>query len=197
MVLDDLLKQADSLKLAGQHKEAIELANKMLLMDLDYVEAYEEIGDNYLSLREYDKAVKALKHALKLKPGSPNALYLLGFLYSSTGEFDRSIETLEIANRVQPHHPEILRCLGWSIFHGGDRKRGLVILERARAMAPKDALILCDLAVCYLNDRQFGITIDLLQEALRYDPNNEKAKDCLETAKFFEREFKKLKESRS
>lgn len=196
MTLDDLLKEADALKLAGRHDEAIALSNKMLLTDLDYVEAYEELGDNYLSLREYDKSMKALKHALKLKPTSPNALYLLGFLYSSLGDFDKSVETLEIANRVQPHHPEILRCLGWSIFHGGDRRRGLVILERARAMAPQDTLIMCDLAVCYLNDRQFEQTITLLELALQLEPNNEKAKDCLETARFFQREFKKLHEEK-
>jgi len=197
MILDDLLKQADSLKLNGDHHAAITLANKILLMDLDYVEAYEEIGDNYLSMREYDKAMKALKHAIKLRPKSPNALYLLGFLYSSTGDFAKSVETLELANRTQPHHPEILRCLGWSIFHSGDRKRGLVLLERAKAMAPKDTLIMCDLAVCYLNDRQFEQTIHILEEALRLEPANEKAKDCLETAKFFQREFKKLKEDRA
>ena len=196
-MFDELLKQADGLKLAGRHNEAIALSNKMLLMDLEYVEAYEEIGDNYLGLREYDKSMKALKHALKLKPNSPNALYLLGFLYSSLGDFGKSVETLELANRVQPHHPEILRCLGWSIFHSGDRRRGLVILERAKAMAPQDTLIMCDLAVCYLNDRQFEATIKLLEEALRLEPNNEKAKDCLETAKFFQREFKKLKEDRA
>ncbi|MEK9159430.1 MAG: tetratricopeptide repeat protein [Patescibacteria group bacterium] len=193
---DDLLKQADGLKLAGRHQEAIQLSNKMLIMDLEYVEAYEEIGDNYLSLREYDKSMKALKHALKLKPNSPNALYLLGFLYSSLGDFGKSVETLELANRVQPHHPEILRCLGWSIFHSGDRRRGLVILERAKAMAPQDTLIMCDLAVCYLNDRQFVETIALLETALALEPHNEKAKDCLETAKFFQREFKKLKEEK-
>mgnify|MGYP001568350917 FL=1 len=196
MTLDDLLKQADSLKLAGKHDEAIGLANKMILMDMEYVEAYEEIGDNYLSLREYDRATKALKHALKIRPNSPNALYLLGFLYSSLGDFDKSVETLETANRVQPHHPEILRCLGWSIFHSGDRRRGLVILERARAMAPQDTLIMCDLAVCYLNDRQFEQTIGLLESALSLEPDNEKAKDCLETARFFQREFKKLREEK-
>jgi tetratricopeptide (TPR) repeat protein len=189
---DDLLKQADSLKLAGRHEEAIQLSNKMLLMDLEYVEAYEEIGDNYLSMREYDKSMKALKQALKLNQTAPT-LYLR-FLYSSLGDFGKSIETLELANRVQPHHPEILRCLGWSIFHSGDRRRGLVILERAKAMAPQDTLIMCDLAVCYLNDRQFEETISLLEKALALEPNNEKAKDCLETAKFFQREFKKLKE---
>ena len=192
MSLDELLQEADQLKLNGRHDEAIALANQMLLSDLDYVEAYEELGDNYLSLREYEKAAKALNHAIKLNPASPNALYLLGFLYSSTGDFERSIETLENANTVQPHHPEILRCLGWSIFHGGDRKRGLVILERAKAMAPTDTLIMCDLAVCYLNDRQFDQTITLLEYALSLEPDNEKAQDCLETAKFFQKEFKKL-----
>ncbi len=192
-MLEELLKTADRLKLAGQHEEALALCNKMLLSDLDYVEAYEEIGDNYLSLREYERAKKALKYALKLSPRSPNALYLLGFLYSSVGEFDRSIETLETANSVQPHHPEILRCLGWSVFHGGERQKGIVILERAKAMAPKDTLIMCDLAVCYLNDRQFDRTIGLLKEALTLDPENEKARDCLETANFFKTEFDKLK----
>lgn len=192
MNLEDLLKEADQLKLSGRHEEAITLANRMVLMDMDYVEAYEEIGDNYLSLREYEKSKKALEYALKLKPTSANALYLLGFLYSSLGDFQRSVETLETANNVQPHHPEILRCLGWSIFHNGERKKGLVILERAKALAPRDTLVICDLAVCYLNDRNFEKTIDLLENALAIEPNNEKAKDCLETAKFFQREFHKL-----
>jgi tetratricopeptide (TPR) repeat protein len=195
-MLDQLLKEADRLKLSGRHEEAIGLANRMLMSDLDYVEAYEEIGDNYLSLREYDKSKKALMHALKLNPRSANALYLLGFLHSSLGDFDRSIEMLENANQVQPHHPEILRCLGWSVFHKGERKRGLVILERAKAMAPQDTLIICDLAVCYLNDREFDRTIELLNFVLQLDPHNEKAKDCLETAKFFKDEFQKLKKSK-
>jgi tetratricopeptide (TPR) repeat protein len=192
-MLDQLLKEADQLKLQGRHNEAIGLANKMLMSDLNYVEAYEELGDNFLSLREYDKAEKALQHALKLKSNSPNALYLMGFLHSSLGDFQKSVETLEYANKVQPHHPEILRCLGWSIFHNGDRQRGLMILERAKAMAPRDTLIMCDLAVCYLNDRQFQRTIELLETALQLEPDNEKAKDCLETAKFFQTEFEKLR----
>lgn len=194
--LEELLKKADDLKLAGEHEEAIQIANRMILMDHEYVEAYEELGDNFLSLREYEKSQKALSFALKLNPNSANALYLLGFLHSSTGDFEQSILTLERADVIQPHHPEILRCLGWSIFHAGDRRRGLVMLERARTIAPNDSLVLCDLAVCYLNDRQFIRTIDLLEFVLRIDPQNDKAKDCLETAKFFKREFEKLEEEK-
>ena len=190
----DPLVQADQLKLQGDHHEAISICEKILVEDLDCLEAYEEIGDNYLSLREFDKAITALKQALTIDPKSANSNYLLGFTYSSLGEWKKSIKHLEASDEVQPNHPEILRCLGWSVFHGVSKAKGLILLERALTMAPDDVLIICDLAVCYLNDRKFDRTIQLLNHALKVEPDNEKARDCLETAMFFKREFKKLKE---
>lgn len=189
------LIQADQLKLQGEHFDAIAICEKVLRNDLDCIEAYEEIGDNYLSLREFDKAMKALKQALKINPRSANSHYLMGFTYSSLGEWEKSIKHLEVADEIQPNHPEILRCLGWSIFHGSNKAKGLILLERSLAMAPDDVLIICDLAVCYLNDRQFNRTIQLLTHALKVEPDNEKARDCLETALFFQREFQKLSDS--
>ena len=106
------------------------------------------------------------------------------------------MELLEKADDIQPNHPEILRCLGWSVFHLGQRKRGLIILERALAMTPADCLIMCDLAVCYLNERDFNKTVNLLRRALALEPDNQKAKECLETAIFFQREYGKLKNSK-
>jgi len=188
----DPLVKADQLKLQGEHLEAISICEKLLREDLECQEAYEEIGDNYLSLREFDKALKALKMAVKTNPRSANAHYLMGFTYSSLGQWEKSIRHLEEANEIQPNHPEILRCLGWSIFHNGNRVKGLVLLERALAMSPDDVLIICDLSVCYLNERDFDRTISLLTHALQVEPSNEKARDCLETALFFQREFNNL-----
>src|SRR3990167_6610815 len=94
----DWLEEADRLKMTGRHKEAIALCHKMLLDDLECVEAYEEIGDNYLSLKEFEKAEKALERAVKLDPASANAHYLLGFAYSSLGEWDGSVHELEEAD---------------------------------------------------------------------------------------------------
>lgn len=190
----DLIVQADQLKLKGRHLEAIQLCEKILIQDLSCIEAYEEIGDNYLSLKEFQKAEKALKRALNLAPYNANANYLLGFVYSSLAQWERSIKHLERADEIQPNHPEILRCLGWSIFHGGQRKKGIILLERALNLAPGDCLILCDLGVCYLNDRNFERAIELFAQALEIEPTNIKAKECLDTARFFEQEYRKLKE---
>ena len=191
-----LIEEADKKKNEGKHLEAINLCEKILASDLDCTEAYEEIGDNYLSLRKYDKAEKALQRAIKLNRRSANANYLLGFVHSCTGSWKDSVMHLEVADRLYPNHPEILRCLGWSMYHHGQKKRGVIVLERSLFLAPHDPLILNDLGVCYLNEKDFERAAILFKKTLQIEPNNQKAKECLNAVRFFEREFEKLKRTK-
>ena len=186
----DLLKIADEKKVQGLYKESIEICESILHDDLECAEAYEEIGDNYLSLREYDKAIRALNRALDINPESANAHYLLGFTYSAMNKWDYSIDELETADAIEPNHPEILRCLGWSFFHSGSRKQGIVLLERASFMAKDDSLILCDLGVCYLNERQFDKAEEVFQAVLNLEPSNDKARECLKACNYFRMKLK-------
>ncbi|MFA4891201.1 MAG: tetratricopeptide repeat protein [Candidatus Gracilibacteria bacterium] len=192
-----LIEEADKLKNDGRHNDAIRVCEKLLSSDLDCTEAYEEIGDNYLSLREYEKAEKALKQAIKLNSRSANAHYLLGFVHSCTGNFSLSVELLEVADELYPNHPEILRCLGWSMYHDSQKARGIVLLERALFLAPHDPLILNDLGVCHLNNKTFDRAADLFKKTLTIEPNNEKAKECLNAVQFFKREYDKLKRKKN
>jgi tetratricopeptide (TPR) repeat protein len=136
--------------------------------------------------------MKALNRAINLDPSSPNGHYLLGFTHSALSNWHISVDHLETADYLQPNHPEILRCLGWSVFHAGNRKKGLILLERALTLSPDDSLVLCDLAICYLNDKDFERSIQLLREALTIDSNSEKIKECLKTALFFKSEYEKI-----
>lgn len=192
-----LIEEADKKKNEGKHLDAISICEKVLASDLNCTEAYEEIGDNYLSLRKYDQAEKALQHAIKINPESANANYLLGFVYSCTEKWKESVELLENADSLYKNHPEILRCLGWSMYHNGERKRGVVLLERALYLAPNDPLILNDAGVCYLNEKDFDKAAYLFKKAIQLEPNNQKAKECLNAVKFFQREFEKLKKKKA
>ncbi|MBU1992280.1 MAG: tetratricopeptide repeat protein [Patescibacteria group bacterium] len=188
-----LIEEADKKKQVGAHEEAIHICEGILCYDLDCPEAYEEIGDNYLSLREYQKAQKALDHALKLSPQSANANYLMGFVYSCIGKWRPSIKLLEKADELYPNHPEILRCLGWSMFHDNQKKRGIVVLERALSLSSQDPLILTDLGVLYLNEKNFDRSATLFKKVIQIEPDNQKAHECLNAVKFFQREYAKLK----
>lgn len=179
MDTDKLLDKADRLKSQAKHLEAIRICEKILFEDSGCVEALEEIGDNYISLHELDRAERALQRALTLDPDSANASYLMGFLHSCERAWKKSIEYLDRADELKPNHPEILRCLGWSLFQSGERSRGIVILERARALAADDLYILTDLGVCYLEARELDKALEVFREVLRIDPGNKKATECL------------------
>jgi tetratricopeptide (TPR) repeat protein len=191
-----LIEEADKKKNEGKHTEAIRICEKILAGDLSCTEAYEEIGDNYLSLRKYDKAEKALRQAIKLSGDSANANYLLGFVCSCTGKWAKSVTLLEKADSIYPNHPEIIRCLGWSMYHHGQKKRGVILLERALFLAPNDPLILNDIGVCYLNEKNFEKAARHFKKTLQIEPDNQKAKECLNAVKFFQREFDKLKKKK-
>lgn len=179
------LQEADQKKLMGQHHEAIMICEEILCDDLECNEALEEIGDNFLSLKDFPKAIKALKQAKRVNPKSANAHYLLGFAYSGINEWKESIYELEVADSLEPNHPEILRCLGWSVYHYGEKERGLVLLKRAAHMSPDDIFILCDLGVCYLNNRAFNEAESIFNKVLELEPGHTKARECLKACSYF------------
>lgn len=187
-----LLELAEKHKNSGNHDEAIKICEKVICSDLGCSEAFEELGDNFLSMREYAKAEKALQFSIKQNPYSANANYLLGFVYSATEKWAASVNYLEKADRIHPNHPEILRCLGWSIFHIGERKKGIILLERALTMSNNDCLIMSDLGLCYLNEKEFDKAKKLFEKIISLEPDNEKAKECLKTTEFFKKEYEKL-----
>ena len=113
----------------GEFQKALKDCEEFASKNIENVEVYEEIGDNYLSLKKYDKAIKAFKQALKLDKNSASANYLLGFVYSCTDEWGESIKYLEIANKVFPNNWKILRCLGWSLYFSGIKSKGIILLE--------------------------------------------------------------------
>lgn len=191
--LQNLLEEAERKKQNGQHKEAIRICEKILNYDLDFTDAYEELADNFLTLREYQKAKRALERAISLNPQSPNANYLMGFVYSCIGKWKTSVTYLEHADDMMPNHPEILRCLGWSMYHEGQKKRGVILLERALSLAMDDMLILTDLGVLHMNEKNFDRAALMFKKVLILDPENEKARECLNAVKFFAVEYGKLR----
>ncbi len=175
----DLLDKALDLKDDGKNLQSITILEQILISNPDFVDAYEELGDNYLTLRKLDKAEKALTQALHLNPKSSNAHYLLGFLYSIKEDWINSILAFKKADINAPNHPEILRCLGWAFYNGNRQSQGISILERSRNLNPEDINILCDLGICYMNSVYYDKAKQVFLEVLQIDPFFEQAKEHL------------------
>ncbi len=178
----DLLSEAEALKIAGEHKEAIKIIQIVLCEEPECLVAYEQIADNYLILNQDLKAQKAAEFALSLDSASYIAHYVLGFIKLKSSKWDESYFHLKKADEVLPNNPEILRCLGWNLFKKGKCTKGIILLERVLTMAPEDSIALCDLGVCYFELKYFDKALDIFARAVEVEPNNKRAKEMIKVA---------------
>lgn len=183
----DALERAEQLKLQGKHDEAIVLLEDLLTEDPANVPALEELADNELSLDHYARAEAAAERAITLDQGSYMGHYIIGFLRSQESKWAESLTELTLANKLKANNPEILRCLGWALLRSGQRPQGVVTLERSLNLDSDNALTLCDLGVAYLELQNVPKARLLFQRALELDPQNERARECVDMVGRLER----------
>jgi len=191
--VSERLEKAEQLKLEGKHKEALKLLEELLLEDPGNVAALEEVADNELSIECYDRAETAAKRAVSLDPLSYTGHYILGFLRSQESKWEEAAGHLREANKHKSNNAEILRCLGWALFNGGNRPQGVVTLERALNLESDNTFTLCDLGVAYLQLKRFKKSKALFFHALELDPDNPRARECVQAVQRLEKEMKKVR----
>ena len=189
------LEQAEQLKLAGKHEDALQILEQLILEDPTNVSALEEIADNELSLGQYDRSETAAKQAVALDHSSYTGHYILGFLSSQDGKWEESLKSLQEANKLKSNNPEILRCLGWVLFKNGLRPQGVVTLERALNLDSDNTLTLCDLGVAYLELKNVHKARALFLRALDLEPENPRARECVAAVERIEKQLNESEES--
>jgi len=83
----------------GDTTKAVEDLKRTIDQDQSFYDAYIELGELY-SMRKDPVAADYLKAAIRLRPGSKEALYMLGMFYQETGVYDKSIQTYAILAKV-------------------------------------------------------------------------------------------------
>lgn len=189
------LEQAEQLKLAGEHAQALAILEELLVEDPENVAALEEVADNELSLERYERAETAAAQAVMLDTDSYTGYYILGFLRSHEERWNDALVHLRKANMLKPNNPEILRCLGWALFNAGERAQGIVTLERSLNLENDNPLTLCDLGVTYLQVRNFTKAKTLFLRALDLDADNERARECVQAVERLERAVKEVRQA--
>ena len=86
-----LLEQGDTIHAVSDLMQAVD-------KNQQYYEAYVQLGELY-SIKKDQTAVLYLNNALKIRPQSREALYMLGLFYQETGQYEKAISSYRLLGK--------------------------------------------------------------------------------------------------
>jgi tetratricopeptide (TPR) repeat protein len=145
----------------GEVDQAIDLYQRALKIDPNFVLARYDLAVAYRGMGEVDKAIAEYEKALKINPRFPEALSNLGGQYFRKGNVKQAEAHFRRAIEVYPNFIQALSNLGAALNKLGHSKQALPHLQKALALDP-------EFAVAYFNlgNAHFGVgNLDEAEEA--------------------------------
>lgn len=104
-------------------------------------------------LREFqrgrlDQAIHAFEHVLRISPGHPDALHLLGVVALQRGDHAIAVERIQQAVAVEPANPVYLANLAYGYVRLSRWPEAYAAFERAARLAPDDPEIQMGIGNC-------------------------------------------------
>jgi len=104
--ISNLNHQANALRQSGRPAEAVPLLQELAVKEPDMPNVYGELGDSYLDLKEFQKALPVLRKAKELDPESPVTRLRLAKGLMGVGDFAAAVPELEFAVAKIPSYAE-------------------------------------------------------------------------------------------
>lgn len=128
----------------GKMVDAINLLNKSISIDPNFVRPYVVLGELYLQSADLNNAMETLKKALILDPDNNAAHHHLGNVYLAMGNFDNAMEQFKLAIGINA-----LTNYGSTLKNQGNIDAAINTYETAIQLAPADADLHYNLATAY------------------------------------------------
>jgi tetratricopeptide (TPR) repeat protein len=142
----------------GETDRAINLFQRALKIDPDFVLARYDLAVTYRGMGEVDKAIAEYEKALKINPRFPEALSNLGGQYFRKGNVKQAAAHFRKAIEVYPNFIQALSNLGAALNKLGQSKQALPHLKKALGLDP-------EFAVAYFNLGNAHFAVGNMDEA--------------------------------
>jgi predicted O-linked N-acetylglucosamine transferase (SPINDLY family) len=155
----------------GDLAAVITCSRRAIDLDAECVDAYFNLAQAHMHLRQYRAAREAFEQVLVRQPRHPVALSNLGYLLNMTGEYQAAVDCLEAARRIRPEDAEILNNLGNAYSGLAQVSRAITCYEAAVRLVPGMAMAWNNLAAARRRAGQYLHALDKLDRALELAPD--------------------------
>ncbi len=141
------VKLAEALRQLGQHEQAAQAAQQVLVSQPNNVEAMLEIGRAHIARGQAFYGIAALEQARHLAGGDWRPLSLLGVAYQQVRRSDDARAVWNEALRLSPDNPEVLTNAAMAQITSGDAAGAEALLRRAVAQPSATMQMRLNLAI--------------------------------------------------
>lgn len=166
----------------GDFKAAIEQYQAFCDVKGDDPSVLNNMGLAYMNLEKYGEAIPRLQKALASDPLDIGMRHNLSAVYRDSGMLDKAAEGFQSIIDMEPGYPNVHNDLGGVYRKQGRYQEALkeyrATIEYGKkrlAKNPRDPQLLVELAYAYNEIQEYEKAKKLVAEALRLDPNNQKA----------------------
>ncbi|HET7084270.1 MAG TPA: tetratricopeptide repeat protein [Rhizomicrobium sp.] len=129
--LEDSLREAQMLRLAGQYPEAVKHLSQMMMVAADDGRVIGEYGKTLAAMGRASDAVNFLTRAQQLLPGDWTIYSALGVAYDQTGDQRSAQAAYETALKIKPEEPSVLNNYALSRMLAKDPENARRLAARA------------------------------------------------------------------
>lgn len=161
--------------LLGRHAEALRASRAAAKLRPDWPAIYMNIGASSYSLGQYKDAVDAYRAAIRLDDNDADTQYGLGLSLGKLNRTDEEVLAYRRALAIKPDHVNAIDRLGAALFKLKRYGDAITVFQQLALYRP-DARTYSLLGEALLETGNFTDSIDALNSALGFDPENEKTR---------------------
>ena len=172
MGADYRVRAAQALMEREKFEEAAAELDRAISLDPLNFDALFKRGGAAVALREDQKAERAYRRCLELRPNDVLTLTNLGLVLLNEARVDEALPLLRKALCLAPNHRTARRAAASCYMMRGEPHRAVAELREANHYYPRDAEISLDLARCYRGAGATEEAIGQYEKALSMDMHN-------------------------
>ena len=172
LISQNKAKEAKTLKEKQKaFKEVIEHYTNALDKDLQLASVYNNRGNAYNNINEYDSAIADFDIAIQLEPNSAEAYHNRGNTYGKNGELDLALADFNKAMQIKPDDAETYSNQGNVHYRKREYDRAIIDYNKAIKLKPDYPEAYNNRGVAYREKGEFNLALENFNRAIELEPN--------------------------
>ena len=157
---------------AKEPEEKIRLYSKAIELDPIYTYAYNNRGNSYVDLKQYERAIQDFNKAIELDPTYAHAYNNRGNSYANLKQFERAIQDYNKAIELDPQYAAAFNNRGNRFQYLDQYERAIQDYNKAIELDPQDAPTFYNRGLSFANLEKYERAIQDFNKAIEINPQN-------------------------